>query len=391
MDARMSRTLAALSLLLAVASPCWAYDDAQINAAAKEFMQSAKAPGLAIGIVTPAGPHVLFYGLASRETAAKVDEHTLFEIGSTSKTFTAILAAYAVETGAMRWEDAPSKYVPELRGTHLDQVSLLNLATHTTGGMPQELSPDAKRNADRMFDFFRHWVPAAAPGTTRSYANPSIGLLGAVTAHALGGKFSELMRDTLFKPIGMTHTFYDVPAEEQKNYAEGYTSAAQPVRMPALEGFPLAAEAFGVRTTAGDLLRFVEANLGAVGLEPTVRRALSDATTGYFEAGPMTQALIWEWYPLPVSSKDFEIGNSAEMINDATAVTRLDPPRPAPSSSLINKQGATPGFGSYVAFIPGRHVGLALLTNRGDPHVELLALAKRLFAILGVSGVADNP
>ncbi|MGE0284402.1 MAG: serine hydrolase [Rhodospirillaceae bacterium] len=367
------------------------YDEPRINAAAQAFMERANAPGLAIGVVTPAGRQLLFYGVASRETGTKVNDRTIFEIGSVSKTFTAILAAYAAETGALRWEDAASRHVPEISGTHLDHVSLLDLATHTTGGFPQTLPRDVRTNDD-MVAYFRNWVPASPTGTTRSYANPSIGLLGLATARALKGRFSRLVRDKISSPLGLTHTFHDVPQEEVQNYAQGYSRDGQPVpRMPALEDFPLAAEAFGVRSTAGDLLRFVEANLGLVNTDPTLRRALATATTGRFQAGPMKQALIWEWYPLPVSSQAFRTGNGTVMIREATPVTRLDPPQPAPDAALVTKQGATPGFGAYIAFIPGRQVGLALLTNRGDPHIDLLILAEQVFAILGAPGVADQP
>lgn len=379
-------------LLLLSHTPAYAqaYDDARINAAAQAFMERTDAPGLAIGVVTPAGRQVFFYGVASKETGTEVNDRTIFEIGSVSKTFNAILAAYAVETGAMRWEDPASRHVPELKGTHLDRVSLLNLATHTTGGFPQILPRNVRTQA-AMMAYFRAWTPASPPDTTRSYANPSIGLLGFVTARALKGRYSEVARDKMFGPLGLTHTFYDVPEEERPNYAQGYTRDGQAVRMPALEGFPIAAEAFGVRTTAGDLLRFVEANLGLVETDPTLRRALAAATTGHFQAGPMTQALIWEWYPLPVSSQDFKTGNGVVMIREATPVARLDPPRPAPDAALVTKQGATPGFGAYVAFVPGRRVGVALLTNRGDPGVDLLGLAEQVFAILGAPGVADKP
>lgn len=384
---RFSKLTVGFLILLQTADLAQARDEARINAAAQAFMERTSVPGLAIGVVTPAGTQVLFYGVASKETGTKVDEHTLFEIGSISKTFTVSLAAYAAETGGFRWEDPVSRHVPELKGTHLDQVSLLNLATHTTGGMPLQVPGGVKTNADLMA-YFRNWAPPSAPGTTRTYANPSIGLLGVATARALNGSFAELVRDKVFKPLGLTHTFYDVPQAERQNYAQGYTRDGQPVRLSAA---PLATEAYGVRATAGDLLRFVKANLGLVETGPALRRALAVTHVGHFRVGPVTQALIWEWYPLPISSEDFEAGNSDAMVLKPNPVTRLDPPQPAPDAALINKTGATNGFGAYVAFIPGRRIGLVLLANRNHPTAERLVLAEQVFAALGAPGVADRP
>ena len=59
----------------------------------------------------------------------------------------------------------------------------------------------------------------------------------------------------------------------------------------------LAAETYGLRTTAGDLLRFVEANMGMVALDEKWQRAITNTHTGYYQVGGMTQDLVWEQYP----------------------------------------------------------------------------------------------
>jgi beta-lactamase class C len=346
-------------------------------------MEHTHAPGLAVGIVTPEGAKVFSYGVASKETGSPVDERTLFEVGSISKTFSVALAAYAAQTGVLDWNAAPGRYIAELKGSALDQVSLLNLATHTSGGMPLQLPEDVATNASLMA-YFRRWAPPSPPGSVRTYANPSIGLLGLVTARAMGGQFAMLMREHITTPLGLQHTFHDVPQAEQSHYAQGYTRNGQPTRVSLA---PLAMEAYGVRTTARDLLRFVQAHLGQIDLSPTMQRALAATQVGQFQAGPMTQALIWEWYPLPVSERDLAVGNGDAMVLQPTPVTRLDPPQTPPASSLITKTGATNGFGAYVAFIPSRKIGLVLMANRNHPTAIRLTLAKQIFAALDVEGV----
>jgi beta-lactamase class C len=378
-----------LSIPVAAASPAVAqlpYRTA-VDAAVRSFMKTTGAPGAAVGIVTPAGADVFTYGIASKETGIPVDRHTLFEIGSVSKVFTVTLAAYAAETGALAWDDPVSRHLPYLKGTYLDQVSLLNLATHTTGGMPLQL-PDTVKTSTDLTAYYQGWVPPSPPGTVRTYANPSIGLLGIATASAMKGSFAALARDKVIAPLGLAHTYYAVPNAEERHYTQGYTRDGRPVR---LSPAPLAMEAYGIRTTAGDLLRFVGAQLGLIEAEPQLRRALAATHVGYFRAGPMTQALIWEWYPLPVSSADFSAGNSDDMVLKPSPVKRINPPLTPPAATLVNKTGATNGFGTYIAFIPGSRVGLVILANRNHPTTVRLALARQIFAALSVPDIAVEP
>jgi beta-lactamase class C len=375
-----------LTSVLLAATPALAQvpDRVEIDAAARAFLDRSGAPGLAIGVVTPGGAQVFCYGLASKETGAPVDERTLFEIGSISKTFTVALASLAAGTGALDWNAPPGRYVPELAGIGLDRLSLVNLATHTTGGMPLQLPADVKTDAE-MIAWFRRWTPPTQPGSVRTYANPSIGLLGVVTARALKGRFAALMREQVFDPLGLRHTFLDVPAAEQQNYAQGYNRDGRPTRMTIA---PLAIEAYGVRTTAGDLLRYVEIQMGRIAVSPALQRALAATREGSFQAGPMTQALIWEWYPLPVSAESLAIGNGDAMVFKPNPVTRIEPPRPPPAESLVAKTGGTGGFGSYAAFIPGQGIGLVLLANRQHPTELRIALARQVFVALKARGVA---
>jgi beta-lactamase class C len=183
----------------------------------------------------------------------------------------------------------------------------------------------------------------------RAYANPSAGPLGVAAARALKGDFAALVREKVIAPLGLAHTFYDVPDAEQAHYAQGHARDGRPVR---LSRAPLWREAYGVRTTAGDLLRYVEAQLGLHDTDPALRRALAATHVGQVRAGPMTQALIWEWYPYPVSAEDFAVGHADAMVFRPNPVTRLDPPRAPPADAVVDKTGGTSGFGAYAAFIP---------------------------------------
>ena len=98
--------------------------------------------------------------------------------------------------------EAPGRFLPSLRGSALDRVSLLELGTYTAGGLPLQF-PDGVADEAAMIAWFRDWQPSAPPGTQRRYSNPSLGLFGAAAAAALGGNFTDLMETRLFPEIGL--------------------------------------------------------------------------------------------------------------------------------------------------------------------------------------------
>lgn len=349
-----------------------------IDAAARQVMQQYGIPGLAIGVTANGEQRFYNYGVANKATGQAVTRDTLFEVGSVSKTLTVTLAAYAEASGKLALTDSPSKYLPELKGSRLDQVSLINLATHTAGGFPLQL-PDEVGNERQLMDYFKGWQPRYAPGSYRTYANPSIGLLGVVTARSLGMPYARAIESELLPKLGMTSTFIEVPERAMPRYAQGYNKDDAPVRVnPAM----LAAEAYGVKTSSKDLLRFVEIQLGAVPVEARVEKAIAATRTGYYSLGPMTQDLIWEQYRYPVALDALLQGNGSQMVLESEPVTAIAPPTPPQTAVWVNKTGATNGFGAYVAFVPEKKMGAVLLANKNYPNEERVKLAYRILVEL---------
>ncbi|VXB04276.1 Beta-lactamase [Burkholderia sp. 8Y] len=329
--------------------------------------------GMAVGVVVEGKPYVFDYGVASKESGAPVTRTTLFELGSVSKTFTATLATYAQETGHLSLSDPVGKYVPELRGSAFgDEVTLLTLGTHTPGGLPLQVPDEVHDNAE-LIQYFKAWRPRYAPGTYRTYANPGIGTLGLITAKSMGGDFDALMQQHVFAALGMSNSYIQVPAARMRDYAEGYAKDGTPIRMrPGV----LSSEAYGVRSTAEDMTRFLQANMNdAAPVDATLQRAITATHTGYFQAGPMTQDLIWEQYPYPAPLSALLDGNGPSMIVDGHAVTRIDPPQAPRDDAWLNKTGSTNGFGSYIAFVPSKHVGIVMLGNKNIPNADRVRAA----------------
>ena len=359
--------------------------DSKVDEAVQAVMREHGIAGMSIAVTRNGTQHFYNYGVASRQTGRRADSDTLYEIGSISKTYTATLATYAQARGRLALSDSPAKYLPELAGSDFAKLSLINLGTHTTGGFPLQV-PDAVTNQAQMMAYLKAWKPEHAAGTYRTYANPSIGMLGVVAAKSLEQPFAQAMEQTLLPKLGLANTYINVPAAKMSAYAQGYNKQNAPVRVnPGV----LAAEAYGIKTSASDLIRFVDANMGVAsesrvpGRKPNVvnaevAQALAATHVGYYEIGPMTQDLAWEQLAYPVTLDALLTANAGTMNSQSQPAKALNPPQAARDDVWINKTGSTNGFGAYVAFVPARKIGVVILANRNIPNEARVRLAYRI-------------
>ncbi|MES2223090.1 MAG: class C beta-lactamase [Acidobacteriota bacterium] len=346
----------------------------------RPLMTTYNIPGMAVGVTVDGKTYVFDYGVASTATHQPVTRNTMFEIGSISKTFTAVLATYAQVMGDLSLSDKTSKYLPALQGTPFGNVSLLNLGTHTPGGLPLQV-PDSIKSNDELLQYFKNWRAAYPAGTRRTYSNIGIGTLGWITAKSMRQDFAILMEQRLFPGLGLKSSYIHVPKSDMGNYGQGYTRGNTPIRM---DSAVLSSEAYGVKTTAADLIHFVEDNINPGGLNSQFQHAVAETHTGYFQAGPLTQDLIWEQYPYPVTIDALLQGNSSAMAFHAVPVTAFKPPEKPREDVWMNKTGSTNGFGAYVAFVPEKRLGIVILANKNYPNdARVTAAFKILTTIAG--------
>ena len=118
------------------------------------------------------------------------------------------------------------------------------------------------------------------------------------------------MTQTIFQPLGLTSTYLSIPAQKMSSYAWGYNNDKKPVRVnPGM----LDSEAYGIKTTATDLITFVKANMGMLPWIACCNRLLNNTRKSYFSVGQMTQDLIWEEYAMPVDLPMLQEGNALNL------------------------------------------------------------------------------
>jgi beta-lactamase class C len=349
-----------------------------VSDAVRPVMHAQGIAGMAVAVTVNGKPQYFNYGVASKETGKPVTQDTLFEIGSVSKTYTATLIAYAQATGKLALTDNASAVLPALRGSAFDHISVLQLATYSAGGLPLQFPAEAD-SADKMLGYYQQWKPVYPVGSQRLYSNPSIGLSGYLAAQAMGQPFDDAMENTLLPKLGLKHTWLKVPQEQMALYAQGYDKADKPVRVgPGA----LDAEAYGVKTSAADLIGFVQANLKPASLDKPLQQAIALTHTGYYSVGDMTQGLGWEMYRYPVTLDGLLAGNSTAMAMQSHQVQWLNPPQAPSGNVLLNKTGSTGGFGAYVAYVPSKDMGVVILANKNYPNAERVKIAHQILSAL---------
>lgn len=340
-------------------------------------VQAYRIPGLVVGVTYEGKHHFYSFGVASRAGGQPVTPDTLFELGSISKVFTATLAALAEARGKLSLNDKAARYLCADACRIGDDMTLMDLATHHSGGLPLQV-PDGVKNTNALIAWLETWRPPQ-PGT-RSYSNISIGVLGYVTAKAFGMPYARAAETVLFPELGLKSTWIDVPAKAMKRYAYGYDRKTdKPVRVtPGV----LDAEAYGVKSSARDMLALLDAELGNRPVSSELKAAIRRTHEGLFKTAFFTQDMIWEQYPWPVSLKTLVSGNGNAFILHPQPAEKITPALPPQQNVILDKTGSTNGFGGYVALLPGKRLGMVVLANRNYPNEARVEAAYSLIQAL---------
>lgn len=342
------------------------------------LMNAQAIPGMAVAVIYQGQPHYFTFGKADVAANKPVTPQTLFELGSISKTFTGVLGGDAIARGEIALGDPVAKYWPELTGKQWQGIRMLDLATYTAGGLPLQV-PDEVTDTASLLRFYQNWQPQWKPGTTRLYANASIGLFGALAVKPSGMSYEQAMTTRVFKPLKLDHTWINVPKAEEAHYAWGYREGKAVHVSPGM----LDAGAYGVKTNVKDMASWVIANMKPDSLQaPSLKQGIALAQSRYWRVGAMYQGLGWEMLNWPVDAKTVVGGSDNKVALAPLPVAEVNPPAPPVKASWVHKTGSTGGFGSYVAFIPEKQLGIVMLANKSYPNPARVEAAYRILDAL---------
>ncbi|EOX7395978.1 ACT family cephalosporin-hydrolyzing class C beta-lactamase [Enterobacter quasiroggenkampii] len=379
----MKKTLSC-ALLLSVASTAFAAPMSEkqlaevVERTVMPLMNAQAIPGMAVAVIYQGRPHYFTFGKADVAANKPVTPQTLFELGSISKTFTGVLGGDAIARGEIALGDPVTTYWPELTGKQWQGIRMLDLATYTAGGLPLQV-PDEVTDTASLLRFYQNWQPKWKPGTTRLYANTSIGLFGALAVKPSGMSYEQAMTTRVFKPLKLDHTWINVPKAEEAHYAWGYRDGKAVHVSPGM----LDAEAYGVKTNVQDMASWVMVNMMPDSLQDSpLKHGIALAQSRYWRVGAMYQGLGWEMLNWPVDAQTVVGGSDNKVALAPLPAREVNPPAPPVKASWVHKTGSTGGFGSYVAFIPEKQLGIVMLANKSYPNPARVEAAYRILDAL---------
>jgi CubicO group peptidase (beta-lactamase class C family) len=249
-----------------------------VSALVAPIVQKHDVPGMAAAVVRDG--EIVAVGVAGVRTRGKLDKVAVadsFHIGSDTKAITAMLCGILVDEGKLKWDQTLGQTFPELKKSmnpRYQAVTLEQLLTHR-GGAPGELEKQAlwgklwqhkgtPTSARRLLlQGVTSQPPEAPPGTKYIYSNAGYSIAGHMAEKVTGKAWEALVREKIFRPLGMTIAGFGPPGTRAKNdQPRGHKADGSPVEPGPGADNPVAIGPAGiVHCSIGDWAKFVAANL----------------------------------------------------------------------------------------------------------------------------------
>jgi len=292
--------------------------------------------GIAVELMSAAGPKFVAAGSLGSARRSPGRE-TVFEIGSVTKVFTALLLADMVTRGEVALADPVQRYLPA--ATMLPRrtghpITLFDLATHRSGlpFMP-DLPSGTSVSTRSLFQFVAHYEPPKTDRVEWEYSNLGYWLLSEALGYRAQLPFEELLRRRVLKPLKLVSTDFALSPSMQTRLAGGHDAGLQPAQAITSNSlYALMPAAGGLYSTVDDLMKLVAVTLG-LRRSPLSRAAALAVSARVPLGGGDQQALGW-------------------------TITR------SASGPLIFRDGGTFGSASCIVCDPIRRLGVAVLANQ---------------------------
>jgi CubicO group peptidase (beta-lactamase class C family) len=330
--------------------------------------------GVAAAIYQHGEEEYAFHGVTSVENPLPVDENTIFQYGSTHKTFTATAIMRLVDEGKIDVNATVRTYIPELKTkdpTVAERITVLQLLNHTagwTGDAPEDCG-DGDDSRAIFVEKLAEFEQVTPLGYTVSYNNAALNVAGRVIEKVTGKVYEDAMTELIHKPLGLENSFFFPNEVMTRRFVVGHRrnddgeiKVARPWAL-ARAGAP--AGGFGVSSTVGDQIKWARFHLGDG--SPILKKETLDL---------MKQPTV-------------EMPGSA--LGDAVGISWLL--RDIGGLKEVGHGGTTIGQYSQFFMIPERDFALISMTNFGPDGAQLnrRLAAWALEAFFGITEPEDEP
>ncbi len=380
----MKRTRALALMAVCLAGPTWAQRSPDFTAFDRYVEKAARdwhAVGLAVAVVK--GDSLVFakgYGDIEIGKSARVNAHTRFAIGSTTKAMTSAALAMLVDEGKLRWDDKIIDYIPDFRlldAFATRELTVRDVLSHRSGLPGTDLLWSIDENTPpfaEMMRRLRYVQPNSSFRSTWTYQNVVYAIGGAIIERVSGMPWDVFIRTRIFAPLGMNESEALVSQIMGKpNVAVPHALIRDTVRAVPIKTTDGVAPAGSVWSSVSDMskwMRFV-LDSGRVG----TRRLISLASFRELVA-PQIRADMTTYPALELSSPHFFSYALGWFVQDYQGKT------------VWMHTGSINGMSAIVGMLPQDRVGVFVLGNLD--HIELRhALMYQVFDLYGASQAHD--
>lgn len=330
--------------------------DAFIDTAMKRW----DVPGLAIGIIKDG--NVIYskgFGYKDLKTKEPVTANTLFSIASSTKSFTATLAAMIVDEKIMSFDVPLITYFPDFRmydQAATNKITLRDLLTHRTGIPRQKFfSLIASGNRKDVRSSMRYFEPSMDFRYYFQYCNETFTVAGDMVAEKAGMTWEDLIRKRILGPLNMNSTILSISdLKDKTDYAKPYIVWDTAPEEMDYHNADLLGPAGSIISNVEDLSKWVLFNLnrGKVGDKQLINpQRLLQIQSPQIVIPGLTRSL-------ETSFQSYGMGWFIDYYRG-----RLH----------IHHAGGLYGFTSMISFMPNDNIGIVILANlNGTPFTEIL-------------------
>ena len=225
----------------------------------KDHVTKGSSPGISVGVFHGEDVQTYNFGEIKKRSNILPTSDTVYEIGSVTKPFTAILAAVLEDEGFFSLDDPIDEYLPQLKDSDIakSKITIRHLITNT-GDLPSTLplrtivpyllklylrmqveNPFEGYSKDDVYEYLKQRRIKKIPGTTWSYSNYGYSILGHICENVTNQSFESLVTNKICKPLGMHHTGINLLESHKDKLATGYTFSGRQSNFwssPSMEG-----------------------------------------------------------------------------------------------------------------------------------------------------------
>ncbi len=331
-----------------------------------------KVPGFIIGVIEEDSTYYYPYGYFAKKSKQSIDEHTIFEIGSASKVYTASLISILIDKKILSIDEKVNDCLPKAyHNPNADTLTIYHLLTHTSKlplypmgfGLKQKTirNPYANYTKEDLLELYKNYdfdyqEPMSLKtrrkrnkrkkkkdniDTPYLYSHINYALLEVIVEHKLQKPFEQILNEELLQTLELTDTVLTLDETQNNRIAKGYSVGGMEVEPWTYQSF---AASVGIKTSTKELLHFIKVHLG---LE-------------HHDFEQLFKQNFQAQFPTSLN-KRIQVGYAWHIITN-----RQD-------FNIIGHPGATDGHRAEIHFVPNTKTAVVVLSN-SEYHMDNLGL-----------------